>query len=218
MDFFFASFLSGILAFFSKGGIFMLFLLALSVCALTVIILRAIALRQADVLPEALCDEIERLGPGEGLEKLQALIPRYPSPLSRVLGTMIKHRTWPRSEVIEAVQTRARHEVAGMEKGLVILEIATGVAPLLGLLGTLSGLVGIFASIGADPVAVARGIAEALNTTIVGLAVAVPCLIMCNYFQRRIEVMAVEMESLVADLIAKCYAPGTTPPVSQFSR
>ena len=218
MDFFLASFLTGILNFFIKGGLFMFFLLALSVCSVTVIILRAIALRQADVLPEALCNEIERLQPGEDLDKLQALIPRHLSPLSRVLGTLIKHLTWPRSELIEAVQTRARYEVAGMEKGLVILEIATGVAPLLGLLGTLSGLVGIFSSIGADPVAVARGIAEALNTTIVGLAVAVPCMIMYNYFQRRIEVMAMEMESLVADLVAKCYPQGAAPTILKISR
>jgi len=218
MDFFLASFVTGILNFFIRGGLFMFFLLALSVCSVTVIILRAIALRQADVLPEALCNEIERLQPGEDLDKLQALIPRHPSPLSRVLGTLIKHLTWPRSELIEAVQTRARYEVAGMEKGLVILEIATGVAPLLGLLGTLSGLVGIFASIGADPVAVARGIAEALNTTIVGLAVAVPCMIMYNYFQRRIEVMAVEMESLVADLVAKCYPQGAAPTILKISQ
>ncbi|MEI6337313.1 MAG: MotA/TolQ/ExbB proton channel family protein [Verrucomicrobiota bacterium] len=218
MDFFLASFLTGILNFFIKGGLFMFFLLALSVCSVTVIILRAIALRQADVLPEALCNEIERLQPSEDLDKLQALIPRHPSPLARVLGTLIKHLTWPRSELIEAVQTRARYEVAGMEKGLVILEIATGVAPLLGLLGTLSGLVGIFSSIGADPVAVARGIAEALNTTIVGLAVAVPCMVMYNYFQRRIEVMAMEMESLVADLVAKCYPQGAAPTILKISQ
>ncbi|MFZ4682638.1 MAG: MotA/TolQ/ExbB proton channel family protein [Terrimicrobiaceae bacterium] len=218
MDFFIASFLSGIADFFIKGGLFMFFLMALSVCAVTVIILRALALRQGGVLPAALSAEIERLEPGESLDKLQKLIPQYPSPLARVLDTLVKHLTWPRSEVIEAVQTRARHEVSGMEKGLVILEIATGVAPLLGLLGTLSGLVGIFASIGADPVAVARGIAEALNTTIVGLAVAVPCMVMYNYFQRRIEVMAVEMESLVSDLIAKCYPQGATPTILKITK
>ncbi len=218
MEFFTASFIPSILDFFINGGIFMFFLLSLSVGAGTVIILRALALRQAGVLPEALCAEIERLEPGADLDKLRKLIPQYPSPLGGVLGTFFKHITWPRAEVIEAVQTRARHEVAGMEKGLVILEIATGIAPLLGLLGTLSGLVGIFASIGADPVAVARGIAEALNTTIVGLAVAVPCMIMYNYFQRRIEVMAVEMESLVADLVAKCYPEGATPTILKISR
>jgi biopolymer transport protein ExbB len=130
---------------------------------------------------------------------------------------LLQHLAWSRAEAVEAVQTRARHEVARLESGLVILEITTGIAPLLGLLGTLSGLVGIFAGIGTDPVAVARGIAEALNTTIVGLAVAVPSLITFNYFQRRIEVMAVEMESLVTDLIVKCYPPGATPVVEAVS-
>ncbi len=96
-----------------------------------------------------------------------------------------------------------------MESGLTVLEIATGIAPLLGLLGTLSGLVGIFAAIGADPVAVARGISEALNCTIIGLGVAVPTLITYHYFQRRIEVMSVEMETIVADLVTKCYLEGT---------
>jgi biopolymer transport protein ExbB len=129
------------------------------------------------------------------------------------LATLIRHLDWPKSENREAVQTRARHEVARLERGLVVLEIATGVAPMLGLLGTLSGLIGIFASLGgsADPVAVARGIAEALNTTIVGMAVAVPSLTAHNYFQRKIEVMSVEMESLVSNLLTKCYPQGENP-------
>jgi biopolymer transport protein ExbB len=97
-----------------------------------------------------------------------------------------------------------------MESGLSVLEVTTGVAPLLGLLGTLSGLVSVFANLGdggtGDPIAVARGISEALNTTIVGLAVAAPSLVAHNYFQRKIETMAVGMEGLVADLLAKVYA------------
>ncbi len=202
--------------FFIQGGIFMLFLLALSIIAVTVIILRGTALREKSVLPPALAAEIERLQPGDDLTKLTKMLPQHASPLARVLAVLLGHLTWPRAEVIEAVQTRARHEVARMEKGLVILEIATGVAPLLGLLGTLSGLVGIFASIGADPVQVARGIAEALNTTIVGLGVAAPCLVFYSYFQRRIEMMSVEMESLVSDLVAKCYPQGESPVIEKI--
>jgi biopolymer transport protein ExbB len=213
-----ASFINGILLFFIKGGLFMAVLMALSVVAGTVIILRALALRQRNVLPPAMYEEIERLQPGQDLDKLHALIEKYPSALGRVLEILLAHLTWPRAEVIEAVQTKARQEVAGLEKGLVILEIATGVAPLLGLLGTLSGLVGIFDGIGSDPIAVARGIAEALNTTIIGLAVAAPCLTAHNYYQRRIEVMAVEMESLVADLIAKCYPEGAAPTIQKLSK
>lgn len=218
MDLFLASFLSGIVTFFVNGGIFMFFLMALSVVAGTVMIMRGTALMEKNVLPAALSDEIERIQPGDTLDKLQKLLAQHPSALGRVLRTLVDHLTWPRGEVIEAVQTRARHEVSRLEKGLVILEIATGVAPLLGLLGTLSGLVGIFAAVGSDPAAVARGIAEALNTTIVGLAVAVPCLTMYNYFQRKVEVMAIEMESLVADLIAKCYPQGATPTIQKVAK
>jgi biopolymer transport protein ExbB len=213
MDLFFASIIEKTLAFFINGGFFMGVLLVVSIAAGTVIVLRGTALREKWIIPPALAAEIESLQPGDDLDKLERLIARYPSSLGRVLGTLIRHLTWSRAEAVEAVQTKARHEVARLESGLIILEITTGIAPLLGLLGTLSGLVGIFAAIGTDPIAVARGIAEALNTTIVGLAVAVPSLITYNYFQRRIEVMAVEMESLVADLIVKCYPPGETPVV-----
>ena len=195
----------------------MVILLAVSVLAGTVIILRVAALRERVILPPDVADEIERLQPGDDLDKLERLILQHPSALSRILGTLLQNLAWSRAEAVEAVQTRALHEVARLESGLVILEITTGIAPLLGLLGTLSGLVSIFAGLGTDPVAVARGIAEALNTTIVGLAVAVPSLITFNYFQRRIEMMAVEMESLVTDLIVKCYPPGATPVVEAVS-
>jgi biopolymer transport protein ExbB len=217
MELFFASILQAAFDFFIKGGFFMLVLLVVSIVAGTVILLRGAALRERSILPPALAAEIERLQPGDDLDELEQLISRHPSAFSRVLSTLLKHITWSRSEAVEAVQTRARHEVAQLESGLVILEITTGIAPLLGLLGTLSGLVGIFTAIGTDPVAVARGIAEALNTTIVGLAVAVPSLVTFNYFQRRIEMMAVEMESLVADLIIKCYPPGATPVMETIS-
>jgi biopolymer transport protein ExbB len=133
----------------------------------------------------------------------------HPSAMSRILATLMSHLNWSKSENLEAVQTCARHELARMEKGLIVLEIATGAGPLLGLLGTLSGLVGIFSTLGGDgdPSVVARGISEALNTTIVGLAVAVPSLIAHSYFLRRIEMMAVQMESIAADLLAKLYQP-----------
>jgi biopolymer transport protein ExbB len=213
MELFFASIIQNALSFFINGGFFMAILLVVSIVAGTVIVLRGTALREKSIIPPPLASEIESLQPGDDLDKLERLIARYPSSLGRVLSTLIRHLTWSRAEAVEAVQTKARHEVARLESGLIILEITTGIAPLLGLLGTLSGLVSIFTAIGNDPNAVARGIAEALNTTIVGLAVAVPSLITYNYFQRRIEVMAVEMESLVADLVVKCYPAGETPVV-----
>jgi biopolymer transport protein ExbB len=205
--------------FFIKGGFFMALLVVLSIVALTVIIQRGFALRVASVLPPRIEREVGRLEPGDDLVRLGEIIEQSPSPLARIVATLIRHLSWPRSENAEAVQTQARHETARMESGLVILEITTGVAPIFGLLGTLSGLVGIFATLGAsgDPVGVARGISEALNTTIMGLAVAAPSLIAHNYFMRKIEMMAVEMEAVTSELISKCYpTPGEQPSFQAF--
>lgn len=188
----------------------MILLLVLSVGAGTVMLLRGRALRERLVIPPDVETALENLQPGDSMENLAQVASTHPSPLSRIVTTCLAHRNWPRQENLEAVQVRARHEIVRMESGLALLEICTGVAPLFGLLGTLSGLVTIFANLGGganagDPVAVARGISEALNTTIVGLAVAAPSIIAHNYFQRKIETMAVTMEALLADLLAKCY-------------
>lgn len=214
-----ASALDAIGGFFVKGGFFMIPLLALSIIATTVMILRGVALRVASVMPPDIEEEVRRLEPGDELTALSKLIHHRSSPLARILLTLIRHLSWPRGDNAEAVQTQARHETARMESGLVILEITTGAAPLLGLLGTLSGLVGIFATVGSsgDPMIIARGISEALNTTIMGLAVAVPSLIAYNYFMRKIEVMSVEMESITAELLAKCYPnPDQQPAIEPF--
>lgn len=203
-----ASAFDTVLSFFTQGGFFMILLLLLSVASVTVIVLRALALYSQRVIPPEVAGAIDRLKPGDDLASLMETLQANPSPLSRVIRTLIHHLEWPREEVVEAVQIRARNEIVRLESGLVILEISTGVAPLFGLLGTLSGLVGIFANLGgasADPVAVARGISEALNTTIVGLAVAAPSLIAFNYFSRKVETLSVRMESIVGDMIAKCF-------------
>jgi biopolymer transport protein ExbB len=208
-----ASQLPAVISFFEKGGPFMALLLLLSVISLAAILLRAWRLRESRILPRQVIDAVEHLKQGDTLAGLYEEMETHPSVISRILGTLLSHLNWSKSENLEAVQTRARHELARMEKGLIVLEIATGAGPLLGLLGTLSGLVSIFSELGAagDPVIVARGISEALNTTIVGLAVAVPSLIAHSYFTRRIEMMAVQMESTAADLLAKLYQPATNP-------
>jgi biopolymer transport protein ExbB len=117
---------------------------------------------------------------------------------------------WPRSENIEFAQTKARAELVRLERGLIVLEVVTGIAPLIGLIGTVSGLVQVFSGLGlssgaADTKAVALGISMALNCTIFGLSIAVPSLIAFSYFSKKVEVLSVQMESVVSDLIAKCY-------------
>lgn len=202
--------LETIAGFFSKGGIFMWPLLVCSIVALTVIILRTLALREKNVLPLSIESEMERLAPGGNPERLFRIVQQDTSSLARIVRVALGHLRWPRSENVEAVQTRARHEMVRLEKGLVVLEVIIGIAPLIGLIGTVSGLVHVFASLGvsagsADPKQIAHGISEALNCTVFGLGIAVPSLVAFVYFSKKVEVLSVEMESLVTDLLSKCY-------------
>jgi biopolymer transport protein ExbB len=200
----------GVLSFLTRGGIFMWPLLACSIVAGTVMILRGVALRREKVIPLVIESEIERLTPGGNPERLTRIVNQDSSSLARIARVALQHMRGPRSENVEAVETRARHEMVILEKGLIVLEIITGIAPLLGLIGAVSGLVHVFSHLGlssgsADTKAIALGIAEALNATVFGLSIAVPTLIAFSYFSKKVEVMSVEMETLVVELIGKCY-------------
>jgi len=199
-----------IISFFIKGGLFMWPLLACSIVAVTTIILRGIALREKNVMPLVIQNEIERLAPGASPERLMRVVNQDQSSLARIARVALQHLRGPRSENVEVVQTRARHEMVRLEKGLIVLEVIVGIAPLLGLIGAVSGLVHVFSHLGlssgaADTRQIALGIAEALNATVFGLSIAVPTLIAFSYFSKKVEVMSVEMETLVVELISKCY-------------
>ncbi len=201
-----------IIQFFVHGGFFMGLLLLCSLVSLAVIILRTLALRRALVMPTIIEHEIEMLQPDdtEGVVKLSRLVRNDDSTLARIAQVGLQNLNWPKTENLEAVQTKARNEIVRLESGMFILEIIVGIAPLLGLLGAVSGLVKVFASFGSnasanDPHLMATGISEALSTTIVGLAIAIPSLIAYSYFSKKVEIMASEMESLISELLAKCY-------------
>jgi len=199
-----------VLGFFQRGGLFMWPLLACSIVSLTTMILRGFALREKKVMPPAIEEEIERLVPGGGPERLSRLVHHDPSSLAQITRVALQHLRGPRSENVEVVQTRARHEMVRLERGLIVLEVIVGIAPLLGLIGAVSGLVHVFSHLGlstgaSDTRQIALGIAEALNATVFGLSIAVPTLIGFTYFSRKVEVMSVEMETLVVELINKCY-------------
>ncbi|MEA3211831.1 MAG: biopolymer transport protein ExbB [Chthoniobacter sp.] len=204
--------LHSIYEFFAQGGFFMMLLVVCSVTAFSVIITRGLALRRDMVMPPMIAHEIEALQPEdiEGVAKLSRMVRNDMSALANVAQVGLQHLNWPKLENMEAVQTRARHELVQLEAGLFILEIIVGIAPLLGLLGAVSGLVSVFAAFGGDaaaqdPHGIAKGISEALSTTIVGLAIAIPSLIAHSYFSKKVENMASDMETLIAELLSKCY-------------
>ena len=188
--------------FLKAGGPVMFFLVLTSIAGVTFIIERGLALRWKKVIPPEIEDAVERCSSNaeKGAAAVEQAARAHPSPMSSVLLLAGEHLDWPRQENVDAVETRARHEVMKLERGLVILEIIVGIAPLTGLVGTLHGLITLFASLGntavTDNAALAKGISIALNTTLMGLIVAIPSLIAWSYYSKKVETLAVEMESI----------------------
>ena len=195
--------------FLHKGGIFMIPLGITSVVGAAAIVYKFLSLSPARVIPMGLEKQLNKfpeLAAGGAEAGLIKDAENGASALARLAANAIRHRGKPQSDITAAVEASARLEVARLYSGIGVLDIVITVAPLLGLLGTASGLVTIFQGLSdaADHLAIARGIAEALNTTIFGLAIAVPCVIAHGYFTRRIELLTVRLESLLADLTDAC--------------
>ncbi len=201
-----------IIQFFNRGGVFMYLLAVCSVVGVAVILLRLLGLRRDLAVPSVIRLEVERMQSDteNPTGRLAAFLMGDRSPLGRVIRVALKHLDVSRGENQDAVQVAARREMVRLEQGLFILEILIGITPLLGLLGAVSGLVKVFGAFGdaagqSDPHVIASGIAEALTTTVVGLAIAIPCLIAYSCFVRKIETIASEMESIVSLLLSKSY-------------
>jgi biopolymer transport protein ExbB len=180
-----------------------------SVVGLTFIVERGLALRTQKVIPSEVEAALDTCRTESDVPMLRRICEQNPSPLSRLLLLAEKHRSWPKAENVGALETSARHEVSKLERGLVILEIVVGVAPLLGLVGTIYGLIILFGGMGegglGDSKMVAQGIAVALNSTLLGLLTAIPSLIAWSYYNKKVERFAVEMAALCENFLRTQY-------------
>lgn len=187
-------------------------LLLASVVGLTFIVERGVALRAAKVIPPAVENALDSFRAADDLPMLRRICQQYPSALSRLLLLADKHRAWNKSENASSLETHARQEISKLERGLVVLEIVVGVSPLLGLVGTIYGLIGLFGSLGAtglsDNNALASGIALALNATLLGLITAIPSLVAWSYYNKKVESHAVKMASLCDGFVRQLYHLG----------
>jgi biopolymer transport protein ExbB len=198
--------------------VFIIALLATSVVALTFIIERGLALRWDKVINPAVVRAVQAFTEQGDLQQLVRTCDYYPSPISRLIRFASDHLEWPKHETEEVLQTRARHEVTRLERGLVVLEIIVGIAPLLGLVGTIYGLITLFANMGQpgpdQQAHFAQGISLALYATLLGLCIAIPTLVAWSYFSRKVETLTIEMESLCDELLRKHYHHAETQPVT----
>ena len=206
--------LAKVWGFLISGGFFMVFIAICSLIALSVVIHRVLFLRKQNVVPAELEGELleleRRFADGE-TDRLGQLLAADESALARVSRIVLGGEHELREEASSSAEAGAREELVKLQSGIPALEVVITIAPLLGLLGTVSGLVSVFGTLGGsgaeltDPAQVAQGIAEALNTTIAGLAVAVPTVIAHSYLTNRIERFAVRIEVLINIALAVCY-------------
>ena len=172
-------------------------LLACSVVALAVSMDRAIFwIRETARRNRRLVEEVLSLAEREAYEEIREKVRGSRDYVVRVLVSGILHREFSLSAAMEVA---AKEQLGRMRRGLTVLDTLVTVAPMLGILGTVTGLIKAFDLLGTsgfqDPRVVTVGVAEALITTVAGLVIAVPCVISYNYFQKRAEQAANEMEA-----------------------
>ena len=180
-----------------------------SVVGLTFIVERSFALRWRRVLPPEVEAAVESCQSSADVPMLRRVCQQHKSPISRLLLLAAEHLDWPKAEAVDAIQSRARQEIARLERGLVVLEIIVGIAPLLGLVGTILGMMTAFGNVGKagqiDPAELAKGISLILRATLFGLLIAIPSLIFWSYYTKKVETIAVEMESLCDEFLRRQY-------------
>jgi biopolymer transport protein ExbB len=189
--------------------LFIIILVLASIVGLTFIIERGLALRWRRVIPPAVEAASDACRTPKDLPMLVQICQQNPSPIGRLLLTAHDHLPWPKDDNVDALEIRARHEVVRLERGLVILEIVVGIAPLLGLVGTIYGLILLFGQLGQvglnDNNALSQGIALALRATLLGLLTAIPSLVAWSYYNKKVETLAVEMETICDEFLRRQY-------------
>jgi biopolymer transport protein ExbB len=183
-----------------------------SVVGLAFIVERGLALRWRRVVPSEIEAAVESCQAPEDVPMLRRVCEQHKSPISRLLLLAADHLDWPKAEALDAIQSRARQEIARLERGLVVLEIIVGIAPLLGLVGTILGMMTAFGNVGnagqIDPAKLALGISLILRATLFGLLIAIPSLVFWSYYTKKVESVAVEMESLCDEFLRRQYREG----------
>ena len=204
------------------GGWLMVPIVLCSIAATAIIAERLWSLQRKRVAPEDLAAGVrEWIGRGElGEEWVRAL--QEESPLGRILASALAGRHLDRPFMKEGVEDVGRHVVHELERYLDTLGTIAVITPLLGLLGTVIGMIKVFSVITAqgvgDPGVLAGGISEALITTAAGLMVAIPSLLFHRFFRRRVDELVVMMEQEALYLVASLQGARSDPSAREGAR
>lgn len=183
---------------FRAGGPLMWIILICSLVALTIIFERLLTLRKSRVAPANLRDQIIDLVQNSRITADKIEVVESHSPLGRVFAAGLRHASLGAEDMKEALEDAGKQVVHNLGRYLNTLGTIASIAPLIGLLGTVIGMIKVFTAITAngvgDPTVLSGGISEALITTAAGLSVGIPCLMFYRYFRSRITELTVILE------------------------
>jgi biopolymer transport protein ExbB len=181
-----------------QGGTVMYILLAASVLALTIVFERSWSLRRSVVLPAKEIREIEEAVRAGDVDAAVQMCGDHNTAMSRILWVALNNRGVRRAVMKEILEEIGRQEVAHLERYIGVLGVIAAISPLLGLLGTVLGMIEVFQVISIEGVGkadvLAGGISTALNTTAAGLSVAIPSLVAYRFFESRVNSFVIEIE------------------------
>ncbi len=194
------------LDFIVKGGIILWIIMALSVVGLAIIIERILYFRSIRTDEEKLFQRVKASVEKGHFDEALSICDNNESPLSALIKVGIEYRAYPESAQKEVLKDAAAQEVPRLERNVSTLGTIAHIAPLLGLLGTVTGTMKAFGVLGrfgsvADPSILAKGISEALITTVGGIVVAVPAVIFYNLLVTKVNLILLKMENQVTALV-----------------
>jgi biopolymer transport protein ExbB len=188
-----------------KGGVMMLPLVLCSVLALGITFERLWSLRRKRVLRYDLLQRLEELLREQKIPEATTLCKRHQSTLTRMLLVVLLNHDRPKAEIKELLEEHSRQEIPIVERYLTALGTIANIAPFLGLLGTVVGLLKIFEAIAqqgtTNAALISDGIYNALITTVAGLCVAIPTLVAYNHLMRKAEELMLEVERVALRLL-----------------
>ena len=198
------------------GGWLMLPIIACSIVALAIVIERFWTLQKERVAPKYLAAKIWQWHKDGKLDEQRVIQIRKSSPLGRILAAGLFNKKFDREIMKESIEETGRHIAYELQRFLNTLGTIAAISPLLGLLGTVIGMIQVFSvitSVGVgDPGELAGGISKALITTAAGLSVAIPSLIFVRYFRRKVDGLVVGMEEEAIKLVEVMHGQRSSAP------
>ena len=188
-----------------RGGPLVVPIAICALLALTVFLERLWVLRRTRVIPDAFVNRIHEMINERRISDALLLCEENKNPMANIMEAALRNADKERSDIKEMVEEVGKHEGAQLEQYIEVIGTCAAISPLMGLLGTVTGMMDVFQQVEqvglGDPSAFASGIWQALITTAIGLSVAIPAFIFYKYLLGKVDGLLIEMEEKSLRLI-----------------